>query len=282
MLFLGENDRLIFTKGISGLLENGKIILISGSDLINTSYNTSDNGLKGIQEDYNLTLIGTYNYNTERKFDLNSFKFSPLKNGTIFDQYTYFYKLKNYFDWLRNYFRARIFGTNDNGWRVLKRCPIGLVYGGISDDYFISNEDFNRLIGFLKENNTFSEEEIFKIIYYYDIDALLVDMYSHIMGICEKYIAVQQEISNWLEYITTTRDTFWLRVIIEVNQGREMCHTSWFSNKIQAMYMDIIISLCSTLDMLTRLIFELDNFPQNFNRPVRFISSKKYFNDIIE
>lgn len=138
----------------------------------------------------------------------------------------------------------RLFGDSSVYYSLLQQAPVGLIEGGLNPDLSLDRDIFVSIA------NRYSFEEAYKLVYLQDF-SYLID------GFVETYF----------QAIESLRMAFYLMVSINpigVSSDGVYCITSSESRGTMREMESFVIRMYSALDMLSRILFELQHVPCHF------------------
>ena len=266
--------RIIFTKGIYGEIDEGIIYLISAENRVSTNQKYNYEGLKMIEDTYKIKLISIIENENNIIRSYNDYSFVSIENNHIRDVTSELYGLDDIFVDLYDLITNIIFPDIDEYYFLIKKVPPYIKTEGIQQSYFMSKEIFQKI--YYKDFifNKLNDNEKFKLLYLFDIFSLIDDVKHSFFSIeypfihaCEQFIYLHNNI-----YKLFKRED---RITQFENMFMGIDATIANSN-----FMTSVIRICSTLDLVTKLAYELVNVPHNFDKIYKFKSGKLYFSDI--
>ena len=177
-----------------------------------------------------------------------------------FPQDEIFYELDNGCVSLHDYFLEKIFPDVDEYYRLLPSSPIWASAAGHDSDFTIEKEQFERLIQNVKD------EWLFRKLFYADCTNLIGYLQSRIMGARDKFVLFYVNLCNYEPYMV----------------GMMKDDVMWTSGEptttIFSLLTDLIANLYSILDITTKIAYQIENIPTDFNTYPRLKSSLQYGN----
>lgn len=275
---------ILFTKGVRGIIdENNKIKLYSDSKLIETHSKSMDD----IEKEYNIKLLGVFNEDSknskkvkvEHNIDtfinytrkVNSeYKFIINKDNSYISIDEILLDLDDKFVEIMNKIESNIM---KNEYSLIGAMPQFITSEGLEIKFFISVEDFNRNISKLKKH--LGKDVVFlnKLIYIYDLISLVKDIQQYSLNIYRTFMKCAINLSNI--YKRVDFNDYLLN-----NDKYEYMFYGEECTEISSLYMTTIIQMASTLDIITKLLCEITNTPNEYEAPIKFKSGKIYFSDI--
>lgn len=275
---------ILFTKGVRGIIdENNKIKLYSDSKLIETHSKSMDD----IEKEYNIKLLGVFNEDSknskkvkvEHNIDtfinytrkVNSeYKFIINKDNSYISIDEILLDLDDKFVEIMNKIESNIM---KNEYSLIGAMPQFITSEGLEIKFFISVEDFNRNISKLKKH--LGKDVLFlnKLIYIYDLISLVKDIQQYSLNIYRTFMKCAINLSNI--YKRVDFNDYLLN-----NDKYEYMFYGEECTEISSLYMTTIIQMASTLDIITKLLCEITNIPNEYEAPIKFKSGKIYFSDI--
>jgi hypothetical protein len=273
--FITESQRLVFTKGITGRLAQGKIILIAGGEEIPTDFCSNIQGLQELERCFNIRYVGYYNTDGKSHFVNHPYNFRGICNGHFTDTVRIYYKIEDFISHVERHILTLMFGDLEDAYSKIRLAKPYIISFGIDEEFFCSKEDFEEAY---KRDNRFTNDEKHKLIYYYDLVSLLMHFYNIFRNIEMRFFSVQIELSNIVNKLVAEKHNRFLDEI-QINRFSEIWIQSWFADKIYSMYMDNIIGMRALLDLITKVAYEIVNPPPSFDRPVKMSSNGIYYGD---
>lgn len=271
---------LIFTKGVMGKVVAGKIVLISIEREISTKYKYCAEDIKVLEDEYNIKLIGSRNEFIVTG-NINEYDFEMVEGGVLVDITGMLYELDSKFASLYDVIDSVIFKDEENYERIMSMSPIFLSTEGIETDLFMSRKDFEKAILESELIKLLSQEQISKIIYMRDIGSLISSIQEFVLvahkTLLEASIKINELLVNGFK---NPRAGFVISEEDKENGYYEYKFSGAETRYVSSMYMSTIIQICSSLDLIAKLICEIDSFPSDFSKNVRFKSGGVYFNNI--
>ncbi|MBU5308506.1 hypothetical protein KQI18_12035 [Clostridioides mangenotii] len=263
---------ILFTKGICGELKNGKIHLLSSYQDIATDYEYKANDLIKLESEYKIRLLGCKHKAS------NGYEFQIIHKRDIIDVKSLLYKIESKFITLYDRIENIIYTDNYETLRYLR--PIFLNSGGISSDCFISQKKFQELYLYENECGTISNEGINRILYCSDLNSIVSSM-QEFVNMSYIYLIDANVRTNELLVNNIIKNKEIL--VFEDQKNENYFENRYYSHEtryIISMYMNTIIQICSTLDLVSKLTCEIVNFPSDFSKIIKFKSGNLYFNNI--
>ena len=269
-IFSYPEEKLVFSKGIFGVVNNGKIQLLSGSSVLNTEYTPALKDIIELQERYNIKILGLMNKDIASESN-NVLHFQILfpNDQGLFDSVEILRDFSNRLVDLERLIQIKLFGSNEQWYMLQGMIPIAFSAGGLRQDFFFSKEVFVQSYN----DSNFDSELKNKIIYYFDLMSLFEGLNTRIVSSCERFLAAEHEMSVTLQTLSKRK---------ALCKNEEFVYYGLFSRRVEYVYVDLIISLHSVLDILTKIGFEITRIPCHFCKPVKMISNKKFFDHIRE
>jgi len=233
-----------------------------------------------LEKQFNIKLVGIYF--PEAEYMARNLAIDELQAVGDNGEFWCFHKITNDISFLlseiRYALRTVIFKNEAIADFLIDRvAPIGFVDGGISDGLPISKDDFEK---FLSEISWADETHKYKLIYYFDVVALLDDFANHFINIGHRFLAVEYDLHKYLTGILGKSDPFPKLGGSSTEGDCEYMIGGWITLKIHQLYMDCIIGLYSLLDVFSKVVFELYNLPKEYTRVVKLNSNGRYFTDL--
>lgn len=144
---------------------------------------------------------------------------------------------------------TKLFGSPSNLYSILMTKTIWYSYAGIDAELKISKGDFAKLYEIEKS------EETNKLLYYYDFVSIIGSLQNLISE--SRYLFCEF-------YKTLNENTFMLHPKPLVENGGMFASGRSVLN-IFSKINHLFINLASQLDFITKIAFEFENFPSNFN-----------------
>lgn len=263
---------LLFTKGVKGFIKNGKIYLLNYIQAICTGYDYCEEGIYLLEKEYNIRFIGTgIDVNNEKEYN-----FIVLNNKKEFlDVENIILNLEDKIIRLEMLI-SEVILKNEDEEKIRNLTPIFLTTEGIVPDLFFTKEDFQK--GFLETENKllkfFNSRELSKIIYKYDLLSITRSIENYIISFSRNFIYVSEKINDVL-----LKNIKFLN-ICDLDEPFEYKSMGKYSIDITSLYSSIIIQMCSALDLISKLVYEIANFPCDFTNNIKFKSGNIYFKDI--
>lgn len=260
---------LLFTKGIKGFVKEEKIYLINYKNNICTNYTYDNEGISLLEKEYNIKLIGTSIYDEE---EYKFFVMNDKKEFLYIDKILY--ELEDKILNLEDLISETILKGEDLGERIYS-VPIFLTTEGIIPDLFFRKKDFQNSIINSELVQFFSKEEINKIIYKYDMLSIVRSIKNYIISFSRIFIHVSDKMNSVL-----FQNIELFHKYNNKNNPYEYKYVGKYTIDIISLYSNIIIQMCSSLDLISKLICEICNFPTDFKNNIKFKSGNIYFKDI--
>lgn len=272
----------LFTQGLLGKNKDGKLVLSAGpfSHETNADFELNYKDINELENAYNIKLVGTYfpdaNYISRNL---------AIDELMALDDNGEFWSFKNdvrdvgfILSDIRYRLRLLIFKNGDLADSLIdKVVPIGLAEGGISDGIVISRDEFDQLLRRLSwSDETYKN----KLVYYYDIIALIDDFNNHFVNIGHRFLSVEFELHKYLSGILSQDNPFPTLGGDWKSASCEYMLSGWLTLKLHQQYMDCIIGLYSLLDVFCKVAFEIFNLPTDFRKVTRLNSNGQYFTDL--
>lgn len=258
------NRDLLFTKGVKGKVDaQYNISLYSEGNLNNTNLKFDIVGLSKIKEEYGVQLIGVrYDYNQDIEFIV-------FNNDSLIDVGNLLYELDNKFVDLMDYISINILGSAIFNYDDTTEF---ISTEGLEPSFFTSRDEFsNNISKLLLEMDNI---QVNKILYANELIAMVKDIQNYTLNVHHNFIKAGEELSNIPE---KALKQFTMHI---GKQAYEYQLYASQSNIISSLYMSIIIQLSSILDLISKLIYEITNMPQDYDRIIKFKSGSIYFSNI--
>lgn len=267
---------LLFTKGIKGKINKGNIVLMSGNKVIETDYTCSDQDIIKLEREYNVRLLGDIireNGLIKRDSDFN-FRVSK-NNYMIIDISSLFYKLDAEFVDICELIEQKLFPNTEEYYScICKITPIFITTEGLEPNFFYKKQEFQNALTTSALWEVFDVETQNKLIYMYDLLSMISDIKNYVFNLHYNLVEAAKELCIFSagvekEFSLTNND-----------EQYEYKFTGYHSQVICSMYMNVIIELCSCLDIIAKLFCEITNFPDKFDKPYKFKNGNIYFSNI--
>lgn len=268
----------LFTQGILGKIQDGKIVLTAGPFIFKTDYSDTYTDMCQLEKRFNINLVGIYypdaNY-ISRNLAIDELQ--ATNDGSYWLFRTIVDDVGFALSEMRDILRILIFKNQAVADLLIDRlAPSIFADGGISE-IPISRDQFEQLIS----NISWPDETYkYKLIYYFDVVALLDDFHNHFVNIGHRLLAVEYELHCYLSGILE-RDITFPKLNTQTEEDEyEYASKGWLTLKIHQQYMDCIIGLYSLLDVFSKVAFELYNLPVIYDRVIKLNSNGRYFTDL--
>ena len=207
---------------------------------------------KGIMTEQNL-IVGN-NESFAIQYDLESRK-------VFYTQDTIICEIRSELSNLRDKFIDKFFPNCNSYYKILSILPISLVEGGHSSDFPISKYDFVELVN----QYAVSCEDIYRYLYVEDCKYLLSTVHNLLLSADYCYIQY---------YIQITRIDFSNKEL-----GDSPIHSSGISMQLLFFIETFFTKLYSILDLMVKIVYELESAVPGFSSITRLNSSKKLWGD---
>lgn len=212
-------------------------------------------------EFYNTDGIPTNEPLTDR------FYIEKYHNGELgFSKNDHSYEIEKICIELRDYLAVKIFGSvaDYHAYFTMPIFPFAFQ-AGIDAELRLSRNDFEYLV-----NNVEDKERLFRLLYYFDVENLIGTLQNSVME--TKYIVAEF-------YRTLNINSFLIHDNhFVVTDGIQFASGPIVTN-ITALVNHLFISLYSQMDFATKIIYEFENFQDNFSSYPKLKSKDVLFGD---
>lgn len=264
--------KLLFTKGIIGIIEDSTIILITGDKSIDTKYNYNGEGIQKIEDMFKIKLIGEMG-SSEHIWERGNFNFIINQKGVLKDIGTEMYEIDGNIVELYDLVQEKIFNSSDKYYENLGMTPIFISQEGISEEFFMSKDQFEKALDTSPLMKSLKPEFQKKLIYMYDLHSLINDLKHSFYSIENLYTHA----SNELCY---TNNVLNKHINMKNEDSFEYIYNGQQADILSSNFMNVIVRICSTLDILAKLTCEITNIPKEYDKYIKFKSGSLYFSNI--
>lgn len=161
-------------------------------------------------------------------------------------------------------------------WSKISMLPIFLISEGIEQNFFMTRREFEESMVKSKLLESFTREEIVKFTYKADLESIISSIQSYCYLASKTLLEANSKMN---EFLLNNEN------VLDIDNrdreaGFEYKESGVESSYVMSMYINTIIQMCSTLDMLAKLVCEIDKFPTDFSSNIKFKSGDIYFNRI--
>ncbi|MEA3308042.1 MAG: hypothetical protein U9Q70_00840 [Chloroflexota bacterium] len=153
----------------------------------------------------------------------------------------------------------KIFPDIDEYYRFLKSTPIWMTSAGHDSDFRLSQSEFEKLV------NGLGNENHYRLLFLADCNALISYLQNRIIGSKAKFIHFYISFCNCEPFILKEDGTFWL-------SGEN-------TTIVFSLLNDLIINLYSILDLVTKVAYQFEHIPEEFNSYQRQKALKILYGD---
>ncbi len=267
--------KLLFTSGIYGEITAKGINLTSVNKCIKTKYVYNAESIKKIEDEYKIKLIGEI-YIQGQAIKEEDYNFVVYDNNYLRNISNEMYELDAQIVRLYDLIEDRILGNIDEDElsKINTLSPIFISTEGLEQNFFMSKEEFQRGLHESPLISLFSPETTRKLIYMYDLQSMIYDFRNSFYSIENAYIFPSNEFYNIIS------NALGIYNHSEEKNMFEYVYQGSLVGIVSAHFMSVIIRICSTLDILTKFIFEITNMPDEYNKFIKFKSGNIYFSNI--
>lgn len=141
---------------------------------------------------------------------------------------------------------------------------IWVPYAGIDGDLKVTKEQFEILI-----NNSGKNEDLNKLLYYYDV--------SNLIGTFQN--SVQETRTLFCQFYEELNTKSFMLASNPIDANGEMFTSGRLVTSLFSKVNHLFISIYSQLDFLTKIAYEIENLPSNFENYPKLKSAKILFGD---
>lgn len=273
--------KLLFTNGITGFVKNGVIHIDSFGNLNNTGLSFMNDEIEYevssilyIENTYGVRLISL----TVDDFFEEEYGITCVENGIV-RELTHDFSYESVRIRLYDYILKAVFNDVDKYYSQIGAFPIFIATEGIKQELYMSKTDFQNAVIESDLYQNLIEEDRYRLMYLHDLQSILDDLTSTFLTIEHHFIYASIELNKlangMIRDYSKSADDF------EYGLHYQMKYLSGMkADIVYSHFMNVIFRITSTLDIVTKLAFEISNMPIKYDKFIKFSSNGKYYNDL--
>jgi len=155
--------------------------------------------------------------------------------------------------------RDKIFPDSDEYYSFFKSTPIWMTSAGHNSDFVLSQKDFEKMV------NDLHMEKHYRLLFLEDCNALISYLQNRIIGSKARFIQFFVSFCEYEPIAMKENGVFWA-------SGED-------TTVVFSLLNDLVITLYSILDLITKVAFQFENIPGNFSSYPRQKALKVLYGD---